>query len=83
VDVDDPTCDQPWDDSEGSESEFERLDRHWARLLQELRVVQARKQSLHGHWGDQAQASIRSHTGNPAVVATTAAVRCAACYRRN
>src|SRR4051812_15488462 len=39
VDVDHPEDDKSWDQSARSETETERLDRNWASLLQELRVV--------------------------------------------
>jgi hypothetical protein len=48
MDVDEPERDQRWDTSERSETETERLDRNWASLLQEMRVVQTGVQLLTG-----------------------------------
>jgi hypothetical protein len=48
VDVDEPGRDQNWDRRSRSETETERLDRNWATLLQELRVVQTGVQLLTG-----------------------------------
>lgn len=48
MDVDDPDEDQPWDRRMRHETETERLDRNWASLLQELRVVQTGVQLLTG-----------------------------------
>ena len=48
VDVDHPERDQNWDTEARSETETERLDRNWASLLQELRVVQTGVQLLTG-----------------------------------
>jgi Family of unknown function (DUF6328) len=48
VDVDHPEDDQQWDSAARSETETERLDRNWASLLQELRVVQTGVQLLTG-----------------------------------
>jgi hypothetical protein len=48
VDVDHPEDDQSWDRTARSETETERLDRNWASLLQELRVVQTGVQLLTG-----------------------------------
>lgn len=48
VDVDHPERDQAWDQAARSETETERLDRNWASLLQELRVVQTGVQLLTG-----------------------------------
>jgi hypothetical protein len=48
VDVDHPERDQRWDTAERSETETQRLDRNWAGLLQELRVVQTGVQLLTG-----------------------------------
>jgi Family of unknown function (DUF6328) len=48
VDVDHPEDDQGWDNRARSETETERLDRNWASLLQELRVVQTGVQLLTG-----------------------------------
>jgi Family of unknown function (DUF6328) len=48
VDVDRPGDDQAWDRTARSETETERLDRNWASLLQELRVVQTGVQLLTG-----------------------------------
>lgn len=48
VDVDHPESDQPWDRRARNETETERLDRNWASLLQELRVVQTGVQLLTG-----------------------------------
>jgi hypothetical protein len=46
--VDHPERDQAWDTSERSETEYQRLDRNWISLLQELRVVQTGVQLLTG-----------------------------------
>jgi len=46
--VDHPERDQPWDSTERSETEVQRLDRNWLSLLQELRVVQTGVQLLTG-----------------------------------
>jgi Family of unknown function (DUF6328) len=46
--VDHPERDQPWDSTERSETEIQRLDRNWISLLQELRVVQTGVQLLTG-----------------------------------
>jgi hypothetical protein len=43
-----PDTDQSWDRAARSETETERLDRNWASLLQELRVVQTGVQLLTG-----------------------------------
>jgi Family of unknown function (DUF6328) len=43
-----PDSDQGWDDAARGETETERLDRNWASLLQELRVVQTGVQLLTG-----------------------------------
>jgi hypothetical protein len=43
-----PDSDQRWDDAARGETETERLDRNWASLLQELRVVQTGVQLLTG-----------------------------------
>ena len=43
-----PDSDQQWDRAARSETETERLDRNWASLLQELRVVQTGVQLLTG-----------------------------------
>jgi hypothetical protein len=48
VDIDHPEDDQRWDRAARSETEMERLDRNWANLLQELRVVQTGVQLLTG-----------------------------------
>ncbi len=48
MDVDHPERDQQWDRRERGETELERLDRNWASLLQELRVVQTGVQLLTG-----------------------------------
>jgi hypothetical protein len=48
VDVDHPEDDQGWDRGARSETATERLDRNWASLLQELRVVQTGVQLLTG-----------------------------------
>ena len=48
VDVDHPEDDQQWDRAARSETETQRLDRNWASLLQELRVVQTGVQLLTG-----------------------------------
>ena len=48
MDVDEPERDQSWDSNARSETETERLDRNWATLLQELRVVQTGVQLLTG-----------------------------------
>ena len=48
MDVDHPERDQRWDRAARSETETERLDRNWAALLQELRVVQTGVQLLTG-----------------------------------
>ncbi len=48
IDVDHLKDDQPWDRRERRETETERLDRNWASLLQELRVVQTGVQLLTG-----------------------------------
>ena len=48
VDVDRPEDDQQWNAMARSETETERLDRNWASLLQELRVVQTGVQLLTG-----------------------------------
>ena len=48
MDVDHPEDDQRWDRRERRETETERLDRNWASLLQELRVVQTGVQLLTG-----------------------------------
>jgi hypothetical protein len=48
VDVDEPERDQQWDRAVRSETETERLDRNWASLLQEMRVVQTGVQLLTG-----------------------------------
>src|SRR6478735_11712858 len=48
MDVDHPEDDQRWDRRERQETETERLDRNWASLLQELRVVQTGVQLLTG-----------------------------------
>lgn len=47
MDVEHPGRDRRWDDHR-SETETERLDRNWASLLQELRVVQTGVQLLTG-----------------------------------
>jgi Family of unknown function (DUF6328) len=46
--VDHPERDQAWDTAVRSETEYERLDRNWVSLLQELRVVQTGVQLLTG-----------------------------------
>ena len=43
-----PRDDQQWDRSERGETPLQRLDRNWADLLQELRVVQTGVQLLTG-----------------------------------
>ena len=43
-----PASDQHWDDAARGETETQRLDRNWASLLQELRVVQTGVQLLTG-----------------------------------
>lgn len=48
VDVNHPERDQQWNQRERGETEIERLDRNWASLLQELRVVQTGVQLLTG-----------------------------------
>lgn len=48
VDVDHPPNDQAWDRAARGETDVERLDRNWANLLQELRVVQTGVQLLTG-----------------------------------
>jgi hypothetical protein len=48
VDADHPEDNQDWDRAARSETETERLDRNWASLLQELRVVQTGVQLLTG-----------------------------------
>lgn len=48
MDIDHPERDQGWDRAARSETETERLDRNWASLLQELRVVQTGVQLLTG-----------------------------------
>lgn len=48
MDADEPERDQRWDGATGSETEGQRLDRYWASLLQELRVVQTGVQLLTG-----------------------------------
>ncbi|ORA17565.1 DUF6328 family protein [Mycobacterium asiaticum] len=48
MDVDHPERDQQWNRRERGETELERLDRNWASLLQELRVVQTGVQLLTG-----------------------------------
>jgi glucan phosphoethanolaminetransferase (alkaline phosphatase superfamily) len=48
MDVDHPERDQSWDLVARSETETQRLDRNWASLLQELRVVQTGVQFLTG-----------------------------------
>lgn len=45
---DDPQRDQSWDTDQRGETTLERLDRNWADLLQELRVVQTGVQLLTG-----------------------------------
>jgi hypothetical protein len=47
-DPDRPERDQLWDADQRGETEVERLDRNWADLLQELRVVQTGVQLLTG-----------------------------------
>jgi hypothetical protein len=46
--ADHPERDQNWDTAARSETETQRLDRNWASLLQELRVVQTGVQLLTG-----------------------------------
>lgn len=46
--ADHPEGDQAWDTAERSETEYQRLDRNWVSLLQELRVVQTGVQLLTG-----------------------------------
>ena len=46
--ADNPRQDQPWDADQRGETTLERLDRNWADLLQELRVVQTGVQLLTG-----------------------------------
>ncbi|NUS45366.1 MAG: hypothetical protein HOQ24_16960 [Mycobacteriaceae bacterium] len=46
--ADHPERDQDWDQAVRGESEFQRLDRNWSNLLQELRVVQTGVQLLTG-----------------------------------
>ena len=48
MDVDHPEYDERWNDAERSETATQRLDRNWASLLQELRVVQTGVQLLTG-----------------------------------
>lgn len=48
MDIDHPDRDQSWDHDARGETETERLDRNWANLLQELRVVQTGVQLLTG-----------------------------------
>jgi len=48
MDVNHPQDDQVWDKRQRAETETERLDRNWASLLQELRVVQTGVQLLTG-----------------------------------
>ncbi|KRE30286.1 hypothetical protein ASG82_24515 [Mycobacterium sp. Soil538] len=48
MDADHPADDQAWDQRERRETGTERLDRNWASLLQELRVVQTGVQLLTG-----------------------------------
>ncbi|HZE16252.1 MAG TPA: DUF6328 family protein, partial [Mycobacterium sp.] len=48
MDVDRPDRDQSWDSIARSETDTQRLDRNWASLLQELRVVQTGVQFLTG-----------------------------------
>ncbi|KGI69604.1 DUF6328 family protein [Mycolicibacterium rufum] len=48
MDADHPADDQGWDRRERRETGTERLDRNWASLLQELRVVQTGVQLLTG-----------------------------------
>jgi hypothetical protein len=43
-----PALERHWDEPERDETETERLDRNWASLLQELRVVQTGVQLLTG-----------------------------------
>jgi hypothetical protein len=43
-----PTTDSPWDRAERRETSLQRLDRNWADLLQELRVIQTGVQLLAG-----------------------------------
>lgn len=47
MDIGHPTSEQRWDDRR-DETETQRLDRNWANLLQELRVVQTGVQLLTG-----------------------------------
>ncbi|CAN5541601.1 DUF6328 family protein [soil metagenome] len=46
--AEDPEREKRWDAPERDETETERLDRNWANLLQELRVVQTGVQLLTG-----------------------------------
>ena len=46
--VNHPERDQAWDTAVRSETEYQRLDRNWLSLLQELRVVQTGVQLLTG-----------------------------------
>ncbi len=48
MDADHPADDQGWNQRERQETGTERLDRNWASLLQELRVVQTGVQLLTG-----------------------------------
>ena len=48
MDVDRPDEDARWDHRQRDETETQRLDRNWASLLQELRVVQTGVQLLTG-----------------------------------
>ncbi|PRC43600.1 hypothetical protein C6A85_000000104515, partial [Mycobacterium sp. ITM-2017-0098] len=48
MDADGPDEDARWDRRERDETDTERLDRNWASLLQELRVVQTGVQLLTG-----------------------------------
>lgn len=48
VNSDNPDRDQQWDSQVRAETETQRLDRNWASLLQELRVVQTGVQLLTG-----------------------------------
>ena len=48
MDVDRPDEDARWDARQRDETETQRLDRNWASLLQELRVVQTGVQLLTG-----------------------------------
>jgi len=48
MDVDRPGGDAGWDGRQRNETETQRLDRNWASLLQELRVVQTGVQLLTG-----------------------------------